>query len=150
MATTIDNYDLNVYNLYALRTKLVEDINRQYRLDQAAAVTTHTVVPTFQPLLTEIDLLLGVVPFINPWAYFFPPKKFRNARRSSFAFWRIAPSLGTFDEQEELEELIENIPVSSSEEKKEKHAIQACLKEVDKLNSMLRFITGRIGQFLQG
>ena len=35
-------------------------------------------------------------------------------------------------------------------EEEEKATLQKCFKQVDKLNSWLGFIVGRIGQFLQG
>lgn len=147
---TIDNLDLNIYQMYAMRTKMIEQINQQLRLDQAASIPPQTQVLDIYPKLTELDLLLGIIPLGTPWAYFYPPKKFRDIRRSPFAFFRIAPSLGTIDDQEKLEEEIAETEVGSPEENRQKEKILACLKEINKLNSWLGFIIGRVGQFLQG
>jgi hypothetical protein len=147
---TIDNLDLNIYNLYALRTKMIEQTNQQLRLDQAASIPPQTMVLDIWPKLTELDLLLGIVPTGTPWALFYPPKAFRDIRRSPFAFSRIAPSLGDEQEQEDLEEEIEEMEVDTDDDKEKKVKILACLKEIKKINSWLGFIIGRVGQFLQG
>lgn len=148
--TTIDQLDLSVYNLYAVRTKMIEQINQQFRLDQAASIPPQTQILDIYPKLSELDLLLGSVPLNTPWALFFPPKKFRWQRRSPFAFYRIAPSIGSLDEQDALEAELAQIETNTPEEKQEKEAIQTCLKELNKLNTWLGFIIGRVGQFLQG
>ena len=146
---TIDNLDLSIYNLYAMRTKMIEGINQQLRLDQAASIPPQTAVLDIWPKLTEIDLLLGIVPTGTPWAYFYPPQKFRDIRRSPFAFHRIGP-YDDEDQQEERERNIEELEVDSDEEKEKKTKILACLKELKKINSWLGFVVGRVGQFLQG
>jgi Family of unknown function (DUF5399) len=148
--TTIDKLDISVNNAYAVRTKMVEQINQQLRLDQAASIPPQTQVVDIYPKLTEMDLLLGIVPYHIPWAYFFPPKKFRFLRRSPFAFYRVAPTLGSLEEQEETEDMLAGLETQSPEEKLEKEIIQGCFKQLNKINSWLGFIVGRVGQFLQG
>ena len=147
---TIDNLDISVYNLYALRTKMVEQINRDFRLEEASHIPPHTFVFDIYPKLTELDLLLGLIPVRTPWAYFFPPKKFGLLRRSPFTFSRIAPSFRTLDMEEEEMAMLNAIECHTKEEKQEKEAIAGCLKQLDKLNEWLTFIIGRVGQFLQG
>lgn len=147
---TIDKLDISVNNTYAIRTKMIEQINSQLRLDQAASIPPQTQIIDIYPKLTEMDLLLGVVPYHIPWAYFFPPKRFRFLRRSPFAFYRVAPSLGTLEEQEELEDMLAALETSTADEKREKEVIQSCFKQLNKINSWLGFIVGRVGQFLQG
>ncbi len=149
-ALTIDKFDLSVYNLYAIRTKMIEQTMATYRLDKAGEIPPQTFVVDLYPKLTELDILLGVTAIYTPWAYFYPPLNFRYQRRSPFAFYRVAPSLGSFKDQDELEEKLASIECSSPEEESEKQAITGCLKVVDKLNDWLGFIIGRIGQFLQG
>jgi hypothetical protein len=148
--TTIDNLDISVYRLYAQRTKAIEDTNKQFRLQEASSIPPQTFVVDTLPKLTEIDILLGVVPYHTPWALFFPPKSFNKSRRSSFAFWRVVPSLGTPEEQAEDERNLANTPCSTPEEKEEQQMIAGCFKQINKLNDMLGHIIGRIGQFLQG
>ena len=147
---TIDKLDMSVYNLYAIRTKMFEQINQQLSLDKAAAIPPQTAVLNIFPKMTELDILLGIVPLFTPWAYFYPPKNFYYQRRSPFAFYRVAPTLGSIKEQEEDEAKLAAVPCSSPEEEAEKAAITSCLKQVDKINGWLSFIIGRVGQFLQG
>src|SRR5215216_4943920 len=104
MATTIDKLDLSVYNLYAIRTRMIEQINQQLRLDQASSIPPQIQVLDAYPKLAELDLLLGNTPLLAPWAYFYPPRLFSSKRRSPFGFSRLLPSLGTDQEQEEKEQ----------------------------------------------
>lgn len=147
---TIDKLDMSVYNLYAIRTKMIEQINQQIGIDRDSTIPPQTSVVNLYPRLTEIDILLGIVPLFTPWAYFYPPKNFRYQRRSPFAFSRVAPTLGTMQEQAEDEAKIAAIVCRSPEEEGEKAAILGCLKQIDKINGWIGFIVGRVGQFLQG
>lgn len=147
---TIDQLDLNVYNMYAIRTKMVEQINQEIQLDKASSIPPQTHVINIFPKLSELDLLLGVVPLNVPWAYFLPPPRLHFIRRSPFAFSRLIPSMGSEEEQEEDFALIEGVPTSSLEEAAEKQALLNCFKQVKTINKWMGFIIGRIGQFLQG
>lgn len=147
---TIDKLDLSIYNLYALRTKMIEQINQEYQLDKAASIPPQTMVMTVMPKLTELDILLGIVPLATPWAYFYPPQKYSFVRRSPFSFFRVAPSMGTLEEQEKDARTLESIPCSTPEEAKEKEVIQGCFKQIEEINRWLGYIIGRVGQFLQG
>lgn len=147
---TIDKLDISVYNLYAVRTKMIEQINEQMHLEEASSIPPQTQIMATEIKLTEIDILLGVVPLLTPWAFFFPPKQFRTLRRSPFAFSYVAPSLGDVEDQEKsLNELL-GVKCQNAEEEKEKGAIVNCFKQIGKINNWLSFIVGRIGQFLQG
>ena len=147
---TIDNLELEVYNTYAIRTRVIEQINAQLRLDQAASIPPQISLVDFYPKLTELDLLLGVVPMATPWAYFFPPKTFDRIRRSPFSFFRVVPSIGSLQEQESDFEELAQTATASPDEEKEKAALTRCFHQMDKINSMMSFIIGRVGQFLQG
>ncbi|MGA8163697.1 MAG: DUF5399 domain-containing protein [Waddliaceae bacterium] len=148
--TTIDQLDISIYNLYAIRTRMLEQTNQELRLGEAASIPPQTILFDTYPKLTELDLLLGVAPVVTPWAYFFPPKRFKSIRRSPFAFFRVAPTLGSLEKQEEDEEKISSIECQSPEEERERRAILGCLTQVGKINEWLSFIIGRVGQFLQG
>jgi hypothetical protein len=150
MADTIDKLDMSVYNLYAIRTKMIEQTVALYQLDKAGAIPPQTSIIDYYPKMNELDILLGVASIFTPWAYFYPPKNFRYQRRSPFAFHRILPSLGSFQDQEELEEKLASIDCTTPDEVSEKAAITGCLKQITKINEWLSFIIGRIGQFLQG
>lgn len=148
--TTIDKLDISVYNLYALRTKMIEQINQQYQLDKASSIPPQTVIMNVMPKLTELDLLLGIVPLHTPWAYFYPPKRYSFVRRSPFGFFRVAPSMGSLEEQDQVASTLESVPCSTPEELREKELIKGCFKQMEQINRWLGHIIGRIGQFLQG
>lgn len=150
MATTIDKLDMSVYNLYAIRTKMIEQTNQQMQLDQAATIPPQIQIVDTYPKLTELDLLLGIVPLYTPWAYFYPPLKFRNTRRSPFAFHRVAPSLGTQEDQEREEAMLDSLQCTTPEEEMERSVIKNCFKQMAQINRWLGHIIGRVGQFLQG
>lgn len=148
---TIDNLDLSIYNLYAVRTKMMEQISTELRLDQAASVAPSVQVMDIYPRLTELDILLGLAhTSYTPWGYFFPPKKFRNVRRSPFSFARVIPSFGSDEVVEEMETLLQNVTTSSKEEDEEKQMIVRCLGKITLINEWMSHIVGRVGQFLQG
>lgn len=148
--TTIDKLDINIYLQYARRTQMIEQINQQYHLDEAASIPAQISLVNFYPQISEMDLLLGVVPVQAPWAYFFAPVRYRFQRRSPFGFFRVAPSLGSFEDEDEDERKLDAIPCETEEEEKEKGAIKSCFSQIDKINNWLSFIVGRVGQFLQG
>ncbi len=147
---TIDKLDMSVYNLYAVRTKMIEQIQQQLPLDKAGSIPVHTAIFDTYPRLTELDILLGIVPLFTPWAYFYPPKNYRLQRRSPFAFYRVAPAFGSLKEQAEDEAKLASIACQDEEEQAEKTVLTGCLKTIDKLNGWLGLIIGRVGQFLQG
>jgi hypothetical protein len=148
--TTIDKLDLSVYNLYALRTKMIEQINDQYQLDKASSIPPQTLVMNVYPKLTELDLLLGIVPLATPWAYFYPPQKYSFVRRSPFSFYRVAPSLGSLQEQDDTAKTLESVECKTPEEENERAVIKGCFKQMEQINRWLGYIIGRVGQFLQG
>lgn len=150
MAATIDNFDIGVYTQYAQRTHAVEQIRQSYHLEEAEKIPPQTQFIAVQPQPSEMDLLLGTIAFITPWALFLPPKRFRKQRRSPFTFSRIAPELGSDEMQEALLEKVMSLPLETEEETQERDMIVACFDRLDKLNEMLGHIIGRIGQFLQG
>ncbi len=148
--TTIDSFDISVYVQYAERTQMVEQMQKAYHLAEAEHIPPQTQYVAVQPQPSEMDLLLGVATVSAPWALFLPPKRFRKQRRSPFTFSRIAPELGSDEEQEALLEQIMSLPLKDPEELKERSLIAKAFDRIEKLNDMLGFIVGRVGQFLQG
>lgn len=146
--TTIDKLDIGIYDLYARREALVAEINQQLRLQEAQDIPPQTNVLNLNPQLTQIDILLGIVPLNTPWAYFFPPKN--KFRRSPFVAFRVASTLGSIEDQAALFSFIQSISTESPEEEAEKAKILNCFKLLDTLNEWMGFIFGRKGQFLQG
>lgn len=153
---TIDQYDLSVYSMYALRTMMNEQINQQLRLREASSIPPQIQIIDIHPRMSELDILLGIVPLATPWAYFYPPLRMANMRRSPFSFSRVAPSFGSTLRHDDELALLESVPCGDQddEEKKEKErerdALVKIVKELKKINNWMGFIVGRIGQFLQG
>jgi len=148
--TTIDKLDISVYNMYALRTRMVEDIKREFHLEEARAVSSQTQISITQAQVREMDRLMGLTSTsvtTMPWAFFFPPDFFYQARFTPFTFAYIAPGLKKKNEEDEDE--IEGMACDDEEGKEEKKAILGCLKVIRKLNQWLGFVRGRMGQFLQ-
>lgn len=148
--TTIDNFDIGVYLNYARRTQYIEQIRKEYRLQEASAIPPQTYVTGFQPIATELERLLGVMKTYAPWAYFLPPQKFKYRRRSPFSFYRVAPSLGTLQEQENDKKLIAALVCETPEEEFEKKTILNFFEETEHLNELINYINGRIGGILPG
>jgi len=147
--TTIDKLDIGIYIQYARRTNMIEQITQQYHLDQASSIPPQIQVLDSYPKLSEMDLLLGVV-VQNPWALFYPPPQFRYQRRSPFGFFRVAPSLGSFEEEEENQRQFDDTECETEEEEREKKTLKKCFEQIKKINNWISFIVGRVGQFLQG
>lgn len=145
---TIDKLDLGVYIQYARRTQFVEDINRQYHLDEASIIPPQTTITDLAPKLSELDLLLGVTRSYAPWAYFYPPKNFKFTRRSPFTRSKISPSIGSNEDEDE--EVLDAVPCSNPEETEQKETLKKCIKRLRTINEWLGYIIGRAGQLLQG
>ncbi len=149
-AVTIDKFDIGIYIQYARRTELIEQVRQQYHMPEAQGVPAQTLIVDIYPKLSELDLLMGVAAIHAPWAYFFPPRRFPAQRRSPFAFYRVIPIFGSDEEQEKEEKKLEDINCSSPEEETEKTVLKGCFKQIEQINELIRYIGGRIGQFLQG
>ena len=148
--TTIDRLDIGINIQYARRTELVEQVRAQLHVAEAGAVPAQVLIMDLYPKLSELDLLLGVTSIQAPWAYFFPPRRFPVQRRSPFAFHRIIPIFGSTEKQEEEEAKLDKLSCDNAEEEKEKQVLKSCFKQIEKINDLLRYIGGRVGQFLQG
>lgn len=147
---TIDNLDVAIHMQYARRMQFIEQMQTEYRLEQAYAIPAQTQVLDLYPRLSELDLLLGIVPRHAPWAFFFPPRRFSNQRRGPFSFSRVAPSLGSLEQHEADLALISSVDCQSEEEEQERSVMQNLFGKIEEINDMIGFIIGRVGQFLQG
>lgn len=148
--TTIDKLDIGIHVQYARRTQFNEEIQHEYRLSEAGTVPAQTAVVDLHPRPADLDLLMGVTTSHAPWAYFFPPQRFFSQRRSPFAFHRIAPSLGSEEQQEADIAKLQSVKCSTPEMKHERGVLMKFFEQIEDLNDMIGFIVGRIGQFLQG
>jgi hypothetical protein len=148
MAETIDNLDISVNNAYALRMRMIE-LN-PIKIEQSQGVQPQVQVMTNIPSPEQLALIFPTEVYPTVWAFFYAPKRYYSQRRSPFTFSRLAPSLGSAEEQEALYEEIAQTPCSTPEEEREKAVLLRCFNQIDKINSMIAYIVGRIGQFLQG
>jgi hypothetical protein len=149
-SVTIDKFDIGIYIQYARRTELLEQVRMQYHLREAGAVPAEALIVDLYPKLSEIDLLFGIATIHAPWAYFFPPKQYVYQRRSPFTFNRILPILGSTEQEKEEERKLDTVICSDDDEEEEKKMLKGCFKKIKEINDLLRYIGGRIGQFLQG
>jgi hypothetical protein len=155
-AVTIDKFDIGIYIQYARRTQLIEQVMAQYHMREATGVPAQALIVDLYPKLAELDLLLGIPTLSAPWAYFYAPRSYSTQRRSPFAFHRIIPFMGEREqgegeeEQKKDEEIIEEMECRTPEEERERKVLRACFRQIEEINSLLRYIGGRIGQFLQG
>jgi hypothetical protein len=150
---TIDKFDIGVYIQYARRTQLIEQVNSQYHMRDATGVPAQALIVDLYPKLAELDLLLGIATLSSPWAYFYAPRSYSAQRRSPFSFHRIIPFMGerqNEDEDKKDEEIIEEMECKTPEEERERTVLKSCFRQIEEINSLLRYIGGRIGQFLQG
>lgn len=148
--TTIDKLELSHYANYAMRITLIEQINNQYRMEEASSIPPQLQMVDISPRLTEFDLVLGLAHRSIPWAYFYPPDSFKGLRRNPFAFFRVAPSFGTLEEQEQKEAFMESIPCKTPKEEGEKGVLRNLFKQMKYINSMISTTVGNMGRFLQG
>lgn len=148
--TTIDRLDLAIHVQYARRTEFIEAVRGQYHLEEADRIPAQAMVVDIYPRVSEMDLLLGVARTYAPWAYFFPPKRFFSQRRTSFSRFRVAPTLGSLEDQDADAAKVAAVVPKSPEEAEEKELISKCLSEIENINELIGFVIGRIGQFLQG
>lgn len=149
--TTIDKLSLSVYNEYALRIEWLHAFNEQIHMEAASTIAPQLQVVDVYPKPTELEILLGIIPKATSWGYFAPPPKFRDTRRSPFAFSRVAPIFGLLpDAEEKEEEKLDIISCEDPEEENERQVLRGCLRHMHKINQMMGYIIGRVGQFLQG
>jgi hypothetical protein len=147
---TIDKLDINIYFDYAKRTQQREQISQQYHLEEAGSIPAQIRVIDIFPKPSEMILLLGPGIVKTPWSYFPEPPKYNYQRRSPFGFFRVAPSLGSFEKEEESEKELDEVICEDEEEEKEKSVLKNCFTQIKKINNWMSFIIGRVGQFLQG
>lgn len=149
--TTIDKLSLDIYRDYAMRITLTQETNTQLRLEEASSIPAQLKMVDIFPRLSEFDLVLGLAHRALPWAYFYPPKSFKSGlRRNPFAFYRVCPSFGSLQEQEEVTAYLEKLPCKTPEQEAQKGVLMNFLKGMNRLNRMIGEVMGNVGRFLQG
>lgn len=150
--TTIDKLDIGIYIQYARRTQLIDEMNRQMRMQEADTIPPQLQLLNLYPKPNELDILLGVATVTTPWAFFFPPKNFSLQRRSPFTFGQVVPTVNLFasDDEESDEDKLNKISTDSEDEEEEKKVVMKCIQQIKRINSWMSFVVGRMGQFLQG
>src|SRR5262245_49745549 len=149
-ALTIDKFDIGIYIQYARRTQLMEQVIQQYHMREAGSVPAQALIVDLYPKLAELDLLLGIATLSAPWAYFYAPKSYSTQRRSPFTFHRVIPVIEERqeqgegeEEQKKEEEILEEVKCKTPEEERERKVLRACFKQIEEINSLLRYIGGR-------
>jgi hypothetical protein len=139
---------LDVHDLYARRIQLIESYYKQYPVSQAERIPAHTAVDNVRPQLTNIDILLGVSTNPPPWALMRPPEY--DPRQPYVSFYRIAPALGTIEQQANATERLQSVECVTAQDTEDKNTILGGLAAINKINDWKGYIIGRVGQFLQG
>jgi hypothetical protein len=147
---TIDRLDIAVNFQYARRIEFVEAIQKELHLERSTAVSDQALVVDLFPKRSEVELLLGLTQTRAPWAYFYAPPSFQTQRQSTFAFFRIAPTMGSLAKQEADAKKVATTQVHSKEEVEEQGVLGQFFSSVNDINEMIGFVTGRIGEFLKG
>lgn len=145
---TTSDIPLGWHDLYARRIQLIESYYNQYPVSQAERVPAHTAVDNVRPQLTNIDLLLGVSTNPPPWALMRAPDY--DPRQPYVSFYRIAPALGTIEQQANATERLQAIECVTAQDTLDKNTILGGLAAINKINDWKGYIIGRVGQFLQG
>ncbi len=70
--------------------------------------------------------MLGIAQFYTPVGYFFPLLDLDFLRRSPFSY-RVIPSLGTYDDQAQEEQKLDDIPCATPDEVQEKETLKGLL-----------------------
>jgi hypothetical protein len=153
MAVTIDKLDIGVYIQYARSIQLVEETKEEFQLDKASAIPPQTQLVDFAPKFAEVDLLLGYIPSKeNQWAFFFPPRKFKDQRRSPFSRDKKKGFSILGDEKDEqiLIELLDGVDCKTAEEEVEREILKTAVKRRKHINDMIDDVMNHIGMFVQG
>lgn len=154
MAVTIDKLDIGVYIQYARSLELVEQVKEQFQLDKASSIPPQTQLVEFAPKIAEIELLMGILSSReNPWAFFFPPMRFREHRRTPFSRHqkRVKNAQGQdMSEDDYLLELIEGVECKTEKESEEKELIKDAVKKRQSIEAMIEDIISHMGMFVQG
>ena len=145
---TVSNLPVDVSVRWAEDQKLLEQ-TRPY-LTESVGIMQHAVKDVSTPaVFSEIDLLLGTLRIHPTWASFQIPSKFNEQRRRLFTS-KLAPFIGT-DEQQDLQiERVEAYAEEGEEKKREKETVLKLLKLVHSLNRDLREIISRCCQYQKG
>jgi hypothetical protein len=146
----ISDLDINIYLKYAQFTQLLENIQEEYHFNQADTIPAQTLLVNIQAKPSELDLLLGSMPSITPWAHFLPPARLRYLRRSPFGFARLVLGSATDEEEEHQQEQFEDAECESPEEEKQKAVLRKFFKNKGMIDRWIREVGGNMGRFLQG
>jgi hypothetical protein len=151
MPVTIDKLDIGVYIQYARSIQVVEQVKEQFQLDKASAIPPNTQLIDFAPKLAELELLMGMVySRENPWAFFYPPPRFREQRKSPFARYRKSALLSTTEEEEELLAILDGVDCRTAEEEVDRDILKSAVRKRKAINDMIDDVINHIGMFVQG
>lgn len=152
---TIDNLGLDASIRYAQDKELYAPIS----VEEAQIVSRKTEVSVAKPYISsEYDLLFSSTKTVI-WALFSPPPE-SLSKENTFFSYQLMPSLGTYERQEDAEELLEDAlekrkqQRQSDKEKdrdnREKQLIKDLLSCIAKIDKSIELINSRRNQYQRG
>jgi hypothetical protein len=152
---TIDNLGIDASIRYAQDKELYAPISAE----EAQIVSRKTEISVARPYVpSEYDTLFSSTKTVI-WALFSPPPESLSKENTLFSY-QLIPSLGTYERQEDAEELLEDAlekrkqqPQSDKEkerDKKEKQIIKDLLANIAKIDKSIELINSRRNQYQRG
>jgi hypothetical protein len=154
---TIDNLGLEASIRYARDQKLFE----ARFIEESQIVSTKSQIPVSKPYVpSEFDQLF-TSPKTLVWATFSPPPETLSNVTELFSY-QLIPSLGTYEQHEDLELLLEDAlerkrqskqkqsNKEKQQEEKEKQLIKNLLQCIAKIDKTLSLINSRRNQYQRG
>lgn len=150
---TIDQIRNESHRDYANLKILAEQVSKEFPASAVTSLSGQVRIDTVTPQPTELDLLLGVVAVLTPWAMFLTPDSLYGKKRRMrvpFGVSRILPSLGSHEYCELLQQTVLAHLCTMHEEEREKSALDNFFAMLQKLDTWQNDIFNRIHQFMHG
>ena len=150
---TIDNLGIDASIRYAKDKELFE----AKFIEESQIVSRKTEIPVSRPYIpSEFEQTFAGAKTLN-WASFSPPPDTFSTGSALFSY-QLIPSLGTYEQHEDAEQMLEDAlqkrhesgQEPSEQEKREKQLIQDLLACIAKIDKSLSLINSRRNQYQRG
>ena len=154
---TIDNLGIDASIRYAKDKELFE----ARFIEESSIVSRKTEIPVSKPYVpSEFDQMFSSERTIR-WALFSPPPETLSTASALFSY-QLLPSLGTYERQEDTEQLLEDAmerqkdsrkdqsDKEKQQEEKEKQLIKNLLSCITRIDKTLNLINARRNQYQRG
>ena len=152
---TIDNLGIDASIRYARDKELYAPIS----IEEAQVVARKTEIPVARPYIpSEYEELFSSAKTVI-WALFSPPPESLSRENTLFSY-QLIPSLGTYERQDDAEELLEDAlekrkdqgqsDKEKERDKRERQLIAALLENIEKIDKSIELINSRRNQYQRG